>query len=69
MRVLKKELWPYKVKVGEKEFTTSITDIEIWLGEQLGTFKGRWNVVYQYNCTYFYFRLQEDAMIFSLRWS
>lgn len=69
MRVLKKELWPYKVKVGEKEFTTSVTDIELWLGEQLGTFRGRWNVVYHYNRTEFYFRLQEDAMIFSLRWS
>ena len=69
MRMLKKELWPYKVKVNDKEFTTSITEMEIWLGEQLGTFKGRWNVVYQYNQTDFYFRLQEDAMIFSLRWS
>jgi hypothetical protein len=69
MRVLKKELWPYKVKVNEKEFTTSITEMELWLGEQLGTFKGRWNVVYQYNQTEFYFKQQDDAMIFSLRWS
>ena len=69
MRVLKKELWPYKVKVGEKEFTTSITDIELWLGEQLGTFRGRWNVVYHYNQTEFYFKQQEDAMIFALKWS
>lgn len=68
MRRLKKELWPYKVKVNDKEFTTDITEMEIWLGEQLGTFKGRWNVVYQYNRTDFYFREQEDAMIFSLRW-
>jgi hypothetical protein len=68
MRALKKELWPYKVKVNENEFTTSVTEMELWLGEQLGTFKGRWNVVYQSNCTYFYFHKQEDAVIFSLRW-
>ena len=68
MRELRKELWPYKVKVNENEFTTSITEMEIWLGEKLGTFKGRWNVVYQSSSTYFYFRLQEDAVIFSLRW-
>jgi len=68
MRELRKELWPYKVKVNENEFTTSITEMEIWLGEKLGTFKGRWNVVYWSNETYFYFRKQEDAVIFSLRW-
>ncbi len=69
MRELKKELWPFRVKVNEKEFTNSITDIELWLGKQLGTFKGRWNVVYQHNCTYFYFREQKDANWFALRWS
>lgn len=69
MRTLKKELWPYKVKVNYKEFTTSITEMELWLGEQLGTFRGRWNVVYNYNQTEFYFLEKEDAMIFSLRWS
>lgn len=68
MRELKKELWPYKVKVGEHEFTNSITDMELWLGEQLGTFKGRWNVVYHHNQTEFYFRHGEDATLFALRW-
>ena len=69
MRELKKELWPYKVKVGEKEFTTSITDIELWLGEQLGTFRGRWNVVYHHDRTEFYFREGRDATMFALRWA
>lgn len=69
MRILNKKLWPYKVKVNENEFTNSITEIELWLGEHLGTFRGRWNVVYQSNCTYFYFNKQEDAMMFSLRWA
>jgi hypothetical protein len=68
MRILKKELWPYKIKVnGNVEHGT--TDIEIWLGKQLGTFKGRWNVVYQYNETHFYFRNEQDATLFALRWA
>jgi hypothetical protein len=68
MRMLKTELWPYRVKVNEKA-TNDITAIEIWLGETLGTFKNRWNVVYHYDRTDFYFKQQDDAMIFSLRWS
>jgi hypothetical protein len=68
MRILKKELWPYKVKVNSDN-TQDITPVELWLGEQLGTFKGRWNVVYQYNHTDFYFKDSEDAMLFALRWS
>lgn len=68
MRQLKKELWPYRVKVNSDN-TRDITPVEIWLGETLGTFKGRWNVVYQYSHTDFYFKDPDDAMIFSLRWS
>lgn len=68
MRVLKKELWPYKVVVNS-DVKNDITPVELWLGQQLGTFKGRWNVVYQYNETHFYFRSGEDAMLFKLRWS
>lgn len=68
MRVLKKELWPYKVAVNSDN-TKDITPVEIWLGNKFGTFKGRWNVVYQYNRTDFYFRDQGDAVVFSLRWA
>lgn len=66
MRELKKELWPHKVVLDTPD---SITEIEIWLGSRLGTFKGRWNVVYHHNQTHFYFRMGEDATLFSLRWS
>ncbi len=69
MRELKKDIWPYKVKLGEGESSVEITKVEIWLGNQLGTFKGRWNVVYQSNCTYFYFRNSHDATLFALKWS
>lgn len=69
MRKLKKDVWPYNVKVNKNEFSTSVTEMEIWLGEQLGTYKGRWIVVYQSNETYFYFREGKDATMFSLRWA
>ncbi len=69
MRILKKELWPYKVKVNEDQSDISITDMEVWLGQQLGTFKGRWNVVYQHNRTDFYFKDGKDATLFSLKWA
>lgn len=65
MRELKKELWPHKIVIDTPE---SITEMEVWLGKQLGTFKGRWNVVYKYDQTDFYFKKSEDATIFSLRW-
>jgi hypothetical protein len=67
MRILKKELWPHKVTVGQDN-THDITKIECWLGAQLGTFKGRWNVVYQFNKTDFYFREGKDATMFALMW-
>ena len=68
MRVLKKEVWPHSIKI--KELTDDdVYDIENWLGEKLGTFKGRWNVVYEYNHTDFYFKEQGDAVIFALKWA
>lgn len=68
MRELKKELWTYKVSLNS-DWKHDITPVEVWLGEQFGTFKGRWNVVYQYNRTDFYFKTVEDATLFVLRWS
>ena len=67
MRELNKEIWPYKVTINS-DWKQEITSVEIWLGEQLGTFKGRWTVMYRYNCTDFYFRRGEDATLFALRW-
>lgn len=69
MRHLKKDIWPHCVRIDVIEESVSITDIELWLGQQLGTFKGRWNVVYQHNGTDFYFRESRDATLFALRWS
>lgn len=67
-RRLRKELWPHQVTVNS-DLKKDITEIEIWLGNQLGTFKGRWNVVYQFNRTDFYFRDQGDATLFALKWA
>lgn len=67
-RRLRKELWPHQVTVNS-DLKKDIIEIEIWLGNQLGTFKGRWNVVYQFNRTDFYFRDQGDATLFALRWA
>lgn len=68
MRELKKELWPHKVTLNS-DWKHDITPVEVWLGEQFGTFKGRWNVVYQHNRTDFYFKTVEDVTLFVLRWS
>ena len=68
MRELKKELWPHRVRVNSDNLV-DITPVEIWLGETLGTFKGRWNVVYNYNHTEFYFKDQQDAVFFKLKWA
>lgn len=65
---LRKELWPHRVTVNSDN-KKDITEIEIWLGRQLGTFKGRWNVVYRFNGTDFYFRNQGDATLFALKWA
>lgn len=71
MRTLKKELWPHKISlnIGKDLSDDKIYDIEIWLGENLGRFRGRWNAVYRYNRTDFYFRQGRDATMFALRWS
>lgn len=68
MRRLKKDLWPHRVTLNS-DWKYDITPIELWLGEQLGTFKDRWNVVYQFNRTDFYFKNQADATMFALKWS
>lgn len=69
MRALKKEIWPYCISVDVEETHGSMYEIEIWLGETLGSFKDRWNAVYKSNGTDFYFRQGRDATMFALRWS
>ena len=73
MRQLKKELWPFKVTVkvyhSHYEHDKRIDEIEWWLGENLGVFKDKWSVVYLSDRTDFYFKDDQTATFFALRWS
>jgi hypothetical protein len=69
MRILKKSLWPSKVTLSVDGSDPKIDDIEIWLGENLGAFKSKWNVICGNRYTDFYFRSEQDALLFALRWS
>ncbi len=69
MRILKKEIWPFKVKLNVDDSRMIMHDIEMWLGENLGSFKSSWNAVYHHDYTDFYFKSGEDAMMFQLKWS
>ena len=68
MRILKKELWPYKAVIDMDHTRSEIIEIENWLGESLGIFKGRWNVVYNSKTDY-YFRNEKDYVWFTMRWA
>lgn len=67
-RQLKKEYWPHRVSIGS-DHRPDIELIEYWLSEHTGKFRNRWNVIYQYNRTDFYFRNETDAAFFALKWS
>ena len=70
MRELKKEVWPYKVVIQrKKDGDDGVTNKEIWLGTHLGTYRGRWNILFRPSEIHFYFRHQADAVMFSLRWA
>ena len=69
MRALKKELWPYCVSFDVEQTQYTMYDVETWLGENMGAFRGRWNAVYRHDGTDFYFRQGKDATLFALRWS
>lgn len=64
MRQLKKELWPQRVSLKQCDADS----IHVWLGERMGAFKGRWNVVYNHSKTDYYFRNEQDSLLFTLRW-
>jgi hypothetical protein len=70
MRVLKKELWPSRIRIAKDECDDAHYDIETWLGENMGAFKDRWNTVpFGSQGVHYYFRNERDATMFALRWS
>jgi len=69
MRELKRDLWPHKVTIKDRDHQT-ITEMEVWLGQKLGAFHHRWNIVYYIgNKADFYFKQDKDATLFALKWS
>lgn len=66
MRRLKKQLWPHKTKLN---LLHSTTEVEEWLGNTLGKFKDKWNVVYQSTSIEYYFKQDRDLTMFMLRWA
>lgn len=68
MRVLKKELWPHCVTLPIDDTQSKIDEVEIWLGQRMGAYKGQWNAVYNRGRTDFYFKRGPDATMFVLRW-
>lgn len=65
MRTLKQSLWPYKIRINKPEDH----EIEIWLSENMGVLKNRWNIVYNYSYCDYYFRESDDALLFTMRWT
>lgn len=66
MRELKKAIWPHKVTIKTSDGGIGA---EIWLGETMGIYHGRWNFILRYAGGDFYFKDGEDATLFALRWS
>lgn len=64
MRRLKKELWPIRIRISRYN-----DDIESWLESSLGLFRNQWNAVYYEEYTDYYFRSEQDALIFSLKYT
>lgn len=69
MRRLKKELWPCCVELDLDQSDVKIVEIETWLGKRYGAFRKRWNVVFHWDHAAFYFREEQDATMFTLKWS
>ena len=68
MRQLKKELWPCNIRI-DSDNIRDIRPAELWLGEHFGKCRDRWHVLYRARYTEFYFRNQQDAAWFALRWA
>lgn len=66
MRRLKRDLWPCCVPVDRPN---EIDSIERWLADNLGMITQRWYCVHGIRHTDYYFRNDQDATMFALRWS
>lgn len=60
MRILKKKYWPGMIRIRSSDDSCEASK---WCFEHLG--KGRYYII---GATTFYFKTEEDATFFSLRW-
>jgi hypothetical protein len=63
MRVLKKSIWPHQVKLSSVVVADRDPRLD-WLNERLS--KDRWYLI---GPNTYCFKIQQDAVMFSLRWS
>ena len=66
MRQLKKEIWPHRIIMDKHESFTEVACAEAWLEKTYGKRCKRWNIVFGYSSTHFYFKEGRDATLFSL---
>jgi hypothetical protein len=69
MRILKKKHWPAMVDTTQDSHLNNndtLLNVITWCKENVG--KGRYYVVDHYSHRTFYFRAEEDATLFTLRW-
>lgn len=70
MRKLKKSLWPVGVNIKlDQSHVNPHHYIEVWLEENIGAFKDRWNSVPRHDSVDYYFKNTKDSNWFLLRWS
>jgi len=62
MRVLKKTIWPYQIKI-KRDLKGFDPRVE-WLEEKIP--EGRWYIIAPHT---FCFKNEKDALMFSLKWS
>jgi hypothetical protein len=70
-RHLKKEIWPYRVKLEIESFgDTKLVEAEKWLETTLGPLgkTKQWAIVLQSSIAHIYFKDCKHATFFSLMW-
>lgn len=67
---LDKTIWPYSVNIPVDHLGQTILDCECWLEENMGEMCDRWYVAsYGTKKAVYYFRTEQDAVWFTLRWA
>jgi len=68
MRQLKKQIWPFSIKINTDYFKQHWFQIEDWLEENIGEFTKKWYLIENGCNMEYYFSSELDALVFSLRW-